>query len=113
MNKKGFTLIEVLASITIMGLIATLASINFITSYKEKEELKNTKINKIIETSACLYIELNKNHSLKKECLSHGCTITTDELIKEGILLKKDLKAKKTISIYQENNEKKCTINEE
>ncbi len=113
MNNKGFTLIEVLASITIMGIIAVLASINFLTYYEEKEELSNKNTNEIIETSACLYIELNKNNLLKEKCLTLGCTITTDDLIKEGLLLSKDISEKKTINIYRENNEKKCTINEE
>ena len=38
MNKKGYTLIELLTTITLLGLIATMASINTIKLFDEKKE---------------------------------------------------------------------------
>ena len=77
MNKKGFTLIELLSSITIMGLIATITSINIVKIF------------------------------------DHGCTISTNTLIKSGLLKEDDVDKGTFINIYKENNQKMCTIRKE
>lgn len=112
MNKQGFTLIEILAVITIMGVIATFASVNFINYYKDIEESNTKNANSIIETAACIYIELEKNSKLKEQCLNYGCTIPSSTLIKEGLILENDVDNEKVINIYKENSEKKCVIKE-
>ncbi len=111
MDKKGFTLIEVLSAITIMTVIATMVCINIskVFDNNDKEEENN---NKIIEASACIYIELKKNEELKKECYTNGCDINTTTLIKEGLLDKENVNNSKIIHIEMYNNEKKCTIKE-
>lgn len=111
MDKKGFTLIEVLSTITIMTVIATMVCINInkVFDNNDKEEENN---NSIIEASACIYIELNKNEELKKECYTNGCDISTDILIKEGLLDKENVNNSKFIHIEIHNNEKRCTIKE-
>ena len=38
------------------------------------------------------------------------CEITTDTLIKSGLLKEEDVNNSKVINIYKENNEKKCVI---
>ena len=68
-NKKGFTLIELLATITIMTIIATMASINTVKIFDEKEKSAKKREQEIIEASACVYIELNKNKDLKEQFL--------------------------------------------
>ena len=108
-NKKGFTLIELLSTITIMTVIATMVCINIskVFDNNDKEEENN---NKIIEASACIYIELSKNEEIKNECYKNGCDISTDILIKEGLLDKENVSKAKIIHINKINNEKKCTI---
>lgn len=110
MNKKGFTLIELLSTITIMTVIATMVCINIVKIFdnKDKEEKKSKE--SIITNAACIYIELNKNNDLKEKCLSIGCDISSNDLIKEGILNEEDVDNSKIIHIEKENNEKKCTI---
>ncbi len=110
MNKKGFTLIELLSSITLMTIIATIASINLIKILDEKEKISTKNTESIITTAACLYIELDKNADLKEECLTNGCTITTDILIKEGLLNSEDVNKTEVINISKENNTKICKI---
>ncbi len=110
MNKKGFTLIELLSSIAIMGLIATIASINIVKIFDNKKTLSENNKNNIIETAACVYIELKENADLKETCLASHCEITTDTLIKEGLLDNEEVNEEKIIEIYKENNEKVCKI---
>jgi len=110
MNKKGFTLVELLSSITIMTLIATIASINIINIFDNKEKENIESKENIITTAACVYIELDKNSSLKEVCLKNGCDITTNTLINEGLLNENDVDNPEVIHIFKENNEKKCII---
>ena len=110
MNKKGFTLVEILSSITIMALIATIASFNFVKIFDNEKEIGENNKDNIITTAACIYIELEENKNLKNTCLTNGCEITTDTLIKSGLLKDDDVNNTKVINIYKENNEKKCVI---
>lgn len=110
MNKKGFTLIELLASITIMALIATIASINFVKIFDNERIIADNNKDTIITEAACVYIELEKNKDLKNTCLKNGCEISSDTLIKSGLLKEDDVSNSKVIHIYKENNEKKCII---
>ncbi len=112
MNKHGFTLIEILATITIITIIASIASFNIIKIFEKKEQTNEENTNNMITSAACVYIELKKNESLKEECFSKGCEIKTDALIKEGIL-KDNINKNITVKITKENNEKKCAIKEE
>ncbi len=108
-NKKGFTLIELLATITIMTIIATMASINTVKIFDEKEKSAKKREQEIIEASACVYIELNKNKDLKEQCLKEGCKISSNTLIKEGLLLEEDVDNETFIHITKKNNEIICT----
>lgn len=109
-NKKGFTLVELLSTITIMTVIATMATVNIIKIMDEKEKANDESINNVITSAACVYIELDKNKSLKETCLTYGCNINTDTLINEGLLKKEDVSKLEVIHIAKENNEKICTI---
>ena len=110
MNKKGFTLIELLATIAIMTVIATVLTINVLNIFKSKEKMTEESINNIIATAANVYLELNKNEELKETCKINGCSISTDTLIKEGLLNEEDVDNSKVINIYYENNEQKYKI---
>jgi len=110
MDKRGFTLIELLACITIMTLIATMACINITKSYANNEIEEQKRKEEIITSAACVYIELHKNIELKKECLKAGCDISSNDLIKEGLIDEEDVDKSKVIHIEMQNNEKKCII---
>ncbi len=111
MNKKGFTLIEVLSSIALIGMIATIASINIVKIFDNKNNESKKNNENIITTAACVYIELEANKNLKEECLNTSCEITTNDLINAGLLNEEDIEKTETIKIYSDNNEKKCIIN--
>ena len=57
--------------------------------------------------------ELDKNKSLRETCLTSGCNISTDTLIKEGLLNEKDVDKQEVIHITKENNEKKCIVKDD
>lgn len=110
MNKKGFTLIELLATIAIMTLIATTITINILNIFESKKEINEDNLKNIITTAANVYLELNENKALKENCKINGCNISTDTLIKEGLLNEEDVDKNKVINIYYENNEQKYKI---
>ncbi|MDE5540159.1 MAG: prepilin-type N-terminal cleavage/methylation domain-containing protein [Bacilli bacterium] len=83
MNKKGFTLVELLSSMAIITMIATIACINIAKVFTEKEKISTENKNSIIETAACVYIDLDKNINLKNTCFQTGCRVSTDDLIKK------------------------------
>ena len=99
MNKKGFTLIELLSTIAIMTVIATVLTVNVLNIFDRKQEIAEESLNNIITTAASVYLELNENKTLKENCKMNGCTITTDTLIKEGLLNEEDVDNKKIINI--------------
>ncbi len=112
MNKKGFTLVELLCTITIMGFIATMVSVNIVNIFEEKEKASEISKNSIISEAACLYVDLDENKSLKENCKASSCNITTEQLIKRGLLKESDVEKLEVINITYQNNEKICQIKE-
>lgn len=110
MNKLGFTLIEVLATITIMAIIATMVVINIPDMLRNSYAKSENNNNKLIEEAACIYIELNKNKDLKENCLNNGCDISVDDLIKEGLINDDIVGNSNFIHIEKYNKEKKCKV---
>lgn len=111
-GKRGFTLVELLAAITIMSAIATMVSINVVKIFEEKDKARENSKTNVIETSACVYIKLDKNKELKEICKTKGCTITANELIAQGLLDEKDVDKNQVIHIYYDKNEMICKIQE-
>lgn len=111
MDKRGFTLIELLATIAIMSVITTILTINIMNIFEAKNEKTNEVLDNIIITAAEVYLELNKNTNLKKECQTNGCSIAVTTLIKEGLLNEEDVDNSKVINISFENQEFKFLIN--
>ncbi len=113
MNNKGFTLIEVLCTITIMGIIATIACLNFVNIFDNKEKITNTSKESIITTAACTYIELEENKDLKNTCLERGCKISSNTLISEGLIDSNITNKEVFITIKNVNNTKQCYLEKE
>ncbi len=110
MNKSGFTLIEILCTIAIIGIIATMTSFNIINFINTNNDTTEETKEKIITTAAQVYIELDQNKDLKETCFTTGCNITTDTLINAGLISKEDVDNKEVINIKKENQKIKCTI---
>lgn len=89
MNKKAFTLIELLGSIVILGLIALVAFpaiLNFLTSSQNNiDEAKKS----VIIGAAKEYVNDNINSYKKESTLNKN--IQTSTLISEGYITNKDI----------------------
>lgn len=80
MNKRGFTLVEVIVVISLLGLVVIISSTNILGgSTRAKEKLLETKI-KNIEKAAVLYGQDNRNNFTRdtsidgvSNCLSKYC----------------------------------------
>ena len=111
MNKKGFTLVELLATITIIGIVVTMVSINISKAFEVPSD--NQEIKSILEEAACVYVELDENKDLKEKCLSTSCLITSSDLIKAKLIYPEDVKKEEVIEVKLIDKKKVCTLKEE
>lgn len=90
MNKKGFTLVEILCVITLLSILAVIASSSVINSTNNsKEKLYCTKIRQI-SMKAKEYGKKYEKDILKSNHLYEGnksITITVNDLVKETFLI--------------------------
>lgn len=99
MKNKGFTLIEILFVIAIIGLMGVIISVNLNKSLEKANKSQCEDFVKYIETSACIYYEMydvnNKfdsvcknDNNCTKSCEDDKCTIILkiDVLLKEGMI---------------------------
>jgi prepilin-type N-terminal cleavage/methylation domain-containing protein len=129
MNNKGFTLVELMVTLILIALMATIVLVNM-NGLQTKEEDQTYQVYKSkIESSACSYIDLENNSYLRDACMNaqDGCNFSLTKLIEEGLIDgdTKDTYTNKTANeegnaIYVnikwvDNNgykEKTCTIEE-
>jgi prepilin-type N-terminal cleavage/methylation domain-containing protein len=95
MNSKGFTIIELLVTLFIMGLIIASASVgvnHLIDFYHYREE---KTFNDAVSSAACVLVDLSKyenkiitvdNQSLLDCRANNVCVVSTDYLVTEGLL---------------------------
>lgn len=117
-NNKGFTLIELIASIGLMILIATIVTVNLNHMKEKREQSKITEFKTKVQDAACVFIDLTVNKVKKSNCYPN-CTVSVDDLIKDG-MISDDLINPKTnqainpslqISVSWDSNGKKtCTL---
>ena len=117
MNNKGFTLIEIIAVITILALLGVIITINLSDTLKQTKQKKCEEFVKLIEDSACTYAGLS---SKKVACNRSSCSpIKLKLLIEEGFIdeetdpcTEKKIDTKKTVTVtWNEDGEKICTYN--
>ncbi len=122
MNKKGFTLIELIATIGIMVLIGVIIISNMSGLFSKQNDADYEAFKKKLEDSACIYVETKFSSTQRSNCKSHGCTISVDNLITNGYIednlkdpstgeLVTKNKNKYKVNVRWVNNEKTCTIN--
>ena len=77
MNKRGYTLIEIIAVIVIIALVTTIVILNFDTSIGKTNTKKEESFVTDLEKAACVYIDLKENTAF---------TVTVGQLVTSGIL---------------------------
>ncbi len=127
MNRKGFTLIELIITIGVMVIVGLIIVTNMTGLFSKNEDADYENFRKKIENAACIYAERSEWKENRNKCKSHtsgaNCVITTTMLIKAG-LIEESLKDPNTGIFVKDNQkydvtvswtnegEKKCTLKE-
>ena len=61
-NKKGFTLFELLVSISIIGILVALATVSYSAAQRKARDARRTQDMKLIQTAAEQYYSLNNGN---------------------------------------------------
>ena len=122
-NKKGFTLVELIATITIMVLIGLVIANNMTGILSKQNDENYNSFKKELEDGACVYVETKWDSSKRNTCKqANNCSVSVDELIFGG-LIAEDLKDPNTgeeirnnkdkyrINVRWVDNVKTCTVN--
>lgn len=99
MNKKGITLVELLATLVILGVIALIVFPNVYGIIKDKRENINNYQKEIIISSAESYIADYINEGNTINCDSTGISISIGKLIAEGYLSEEYSKFEYNVSV--------------
>lgn len=87
MNKKGFTLVELLAVIVLLAIITTIAVTSMSAIHNNSlKKLLETKIEQI-ESAAIIYGQENPNELTEKNCVVDGVTYSFCKTVKVGDLI--------------------------
>lgn len=85
LNKKGFTLVELLVVIVILGVIMSIAIPSITSSIERSKDKQKTQVIKLIESAGELYVDRHKNTVKQGQ-------ITLDKLISDGLITKEEMK---------------------
>ena len=85
LNKKGFTLVELLVVIVILGVIMSIAIPSITSSIERSKDKQKTQIIKLIESAGELYVDKHKNTVKPGQ-------ITLDKLIGDGLITAQEMK---------------------
>ncbi len=129
MNRKGFTLIELIVVIAILGLIGVMVTVNLTKTMKKYSENDCQEFIESVQEAACTYAEIKfdeDNDGIKEVYCdrssrdytkSSPCTITLGKLYADGLIDdevnkctgdKLNADDSKVINIYWENGTKIC-----
>ena len=84
LNKKGFTLVELLVVIVILGVIMSIAIPSITSSIERSKDKQKEQIIKLIVSAGELYVDKHKNTVTPP--------ITLNQLIEDGLITKEEMK---------------------
>ena len=84
LNKRGFTLVELLVVIVILGVIMSIAIPSITSSIERSKDKQKTQIIKLIVSAGELYVDKHKNTVTPP--------ITLNQLIEDGLITKEEMK---------------------
>ena len=85
MNRRGFTLVELLVVIVILAVIMSIAIPSITSSIERSKDKQKTQIIKLIESAGELYVDKHKNTVKPGQ-------ITLDKLIGDGLITAQEMK---------------------
>ena len=83
-NNKGFTMVELLAAVTILGILATIAIVSVTNTMEKSHKEYDEKQNKLFTTAAQTYFTDNRSELPKKLLTTN--TVTLKKLIEENYI---------------------------
>lgn len=104
--KKGFTLVELLVTIALIGVLSSFIIVDINKKSKDYSKEANNELIELIKSSTYSYIMSNEQIKQKVKSSDSGYTIKLEELINNGYLDEKNLKnfeTKKTLD-YKDIN---------
>ena len=107
MNRKGFTLVELLAVILVIALIATFALPQILTQFSNNSDKLSKQQIEMIEEAGLTYVELNKKIYSGEECIKLDELVEAD-LLNEGFVkdaIGNDYNEKKRLKVTYKNNQ--------
>ena len=117
MNNKGYTLIELIVTLTLMILVGLVITANMTGMFSKEEDKSIENFKQELEGATCALIE---SIDYRKRCRS-GCIISINELITSGYV-DQDMKDPRTgvkvkdgnysVSVVWNNNVKSCVLND-
>ena len=84
LNKRGFTLVELLVVIVILGVIMSIAIPSITSSIERSKDKQKEQIIKLIVSAGELYVDKHKNTVTPP--------ITLNQLIEDGLITKEEMK---------------------
>ncbi len=88
MNKKGFTMVELLVVIALIALMSVLLTINMTGVLSEQKGVSYTTIKNRIASAAYAYINKQSNHELRDKYKNdpNGGVVSLGTLVSEGLI---------------------------
>ncbi len=93
MNKKGFTLIELIVVIALIGIIGVVVTISLTDTFKKTQERDCTEFIESIKEAGCTYASLSNIDTVsgerKPNCdrsVTSTCTYTIGQLIEQDMI---------------------------
>lgn len=111
MNKKGFTLIELMVTVGLLALMGVIIGVNITSILKSTQKNEEDFDKETTEKAACVYVDSSANN---KKCLNRTkpCTeISIKDLTDSGLLDERFISKTGTITISWNDGEKICTYN--
>lgn len=115
MNNRGFTLIEILVVVAILGMLGTVVTISLSNTLKNTKQNECNAFMEEVEDAACVYSGLSEKLII---CNRNNCPpISLDVLVSEGMIKSEkdactgeNINLKKTVIVsWDEFGEKHCT----
>ena len=118
MNKKGFTMVELLVVIALIAIMAVLLTINMTGVLSEQRGTSFKTLKGQMESAACAYIDLRNQYKHNPM----GGTVTLNTLITSGLIDGEVIDPRNNKTLEEEGNitvtikwvdkVKQCTLNE-
>ena len=114
MNKKGFTLVELLATIAILVLMSLIIGVNITSILKSTEDNEKEFDKNTIEKAACVFADSEVRQKVGfTGCGGSNCTVNISLLVQAGLLNSdySDIEKypNRNVSVIYTDGEKTCT----